>query len=444
MTEPSSKRAPDWPSVDAPRAMLEVHPRRTELYEELHSRPSPLVETPCAISHIAVQTSEEERAAENGHLAELCSRFSAPRPAEGASCFYQTFGSFELRWERHTEFSTYTFIRKVDGDPMQQPNALAQIPRDWLTKTPGRVTVALHLAFTRAAGELEAGDLERYFEGQSLRGGLVRQGTASLYGSFRLHSDGFGRALLQAPSLTPLQAGRLVQRVLEVETYRVMALLALPVAREMTPEVRSMERELARINQELTHAEQEADQHGLLDELSRLAARVERHRSDTTYRFAATNAYYELVQERLRELAEDKIPGLQPVHVFIERRLAPGIRTCNAVRDRLEGLSRRISQTSDLLRARVELSIQGQNRQLLSSMNQRSEVQLRLQQAVEGLSVVAITYYLMGLLGYVYEGLAWAGLPFGKKLVFAVAVPLVMLVVWRVIHGVKSRVQRGS
>jgi uncharacterized membrane-anchored protein len=230
--------------------------------------------------------------------------------------------------------------------------------------------------------------------------------------------------------------------VLEVETYRLMALLALPVAWEITPEVRAMEHELARINQELTRAEGEADQHGLLDELSNLAARVERHRSDTTYRFAATNAYYDLVRERLRELTEEKIPGLQPVHVFIERRLAPGIRTCNAVRDRLEGLSHRISQASELLRTRVEVAIQGQNRELLTSMNRRSEVQLRLQQAVEGLSVVAITYYLMGLLGYVYEGLAWTGLPLNKKIGFAIAVPVVMLVVWRVIHGVKRRVQR--
>jgi uncharacterized membrane-anchored protein len=174
-----------------------------------------------------------------------------------------------------------------------------------------------------------------------------------------------------------------------------------------------------------------------------LAARVERHRSDTTYRFAATNAYYDLVEERLRELGEEKIAGLQSVRVFIERRLAPGIRTCNAVRDRLEGLSGRISQTSELLRARVELSIQGQNRELLTSMNRRSEVQLRLQQAVEGLSVVAMTYYLMGLLGYLYEGLAWTGIPLDKKIGFAIAVPVVMLAVWKVIHGVRRRIEQA-
>jgi uncharacterized membrane-anchored protein len=422
--------------------VLNVHPSRAELYEELHNRPSPLVETPCTISHIAVQIGPEERPAEYAHLAELCARFGASRPAEGASCLYQTLGDFELRWERHTEFSTYTFVRKVDGDPLRQPSALTHIPREWLATMPGRATTALHLAFRRAEGTPDSAELDRYFEKQSLRGGVVRQGTAYLYSSFRLHSDGFGRIVLQAADLTPVQAGRLVQRVLEVETYRLMALLALPVAWEITPEVRAMERELARINQELTRAQGEADQHGLLDELSNLAARVERHRSDTTYRFAATNAYYDLVRERLRELTEEKIPGLQPIHVFIERRLAPGIRTCNAVRDRLEGLSHRISQASELLRTRVEVAIQDQNRELLTSMNRRSEVQLRLQQAVEGLSVVAITYYLMGLLGYVYEGLAWTGLPLNKKIGFAIAVPVVMLVVWRVIHGVKRRVHR--
>jgi uncharacterized membrane-anchored protein len=427
------------PTVTGP---IEVHPWRAELYEELHSRPSPLVETPCTISHIAVQIGAEQRAAEHAHLAALCARFTAEPPPGGAACFYQTFDNFELRWERHTEFSTYTFIHSVPGDPLRRPHALTHIPDNWLAEMPGRATTALHLAFSGADGTLDPGDLDRYFEKQPLRGGVVRQGTAYLYSSFRLHSDGFGRLVLQARDLTPLQAGRLVQRVLEVETYRLMALLALPLARRITPEVRAMEGQLARINQELAHPDEDSDQRALLDELSSLAARVERHRSDTTYRFAATNAYYKLVNERIQELGEEKLPGLQPVKLFIERRLAPGIRTCNAIRDRLDGLSSRIAHASDLLRTRVELAILGQNRELLASMNRRSEIQLRLQQAVEGISVVAITYYLMGLLGYIYEGAASAGLDLNKKIGFAVAVPIIMLVVWRVIHGVKRRVQR--
>lgn len=420
---------------------LEVHPLRKTLYEELHSRPPPLVQTPCTISHVAMKMREAERHDEHTHLVRLCERVGAVPPSSAASCYYQTLGDFELRWERHTEFSTYTFIRKTRGDPLGEPSALSHIPDDWLETLPGRATTALHLVFRRAEGPPEEAALERYFEGQPLRGSLVRQRTAYLYSSFRLHSDGFARIVLQGLDLTPLQAGRLVQRVLEIETYRVMALLALPVAREVTPEVGAMELELARINEALTSADEQIDQHGLLDELSNLAARVERLRSDTTYRFAATNAYFDLVRERNRELTEEKIPGLQLIHVFIKRRLAPGIRTCNAVRDRLDGLSRRIGQTSSLLRARVELSIQEQNSELLASMNRRSEIQLRLQQAVEGFSVVAITYYLMGLLSYVWEGLLWAGWPWGKKLTFAIAVPLLMLIAWRIIHGVKRRVQ---
>ena len=126
--------------------LLNVHPSRAELYEELHSRPSPLVETPCAITHIAVQIGQEERAAEHGHLSALCARFGAEPPPEDASCLYQTFNDFELRWERHTEFSTYTFIRRVLGDPLRQPGALTHIPSDWLAEMPGRATTALHLA----------------------------------------------------------------------------------------------------------------------------------------------------------------------------------------------------------------------------------------------------------------------------------------------------------
>jgi len=103
---------------------LNVHPSRAELHEELHSRPSPLVETPCTISHIAVQIGAEERAAERAYLGELCTRFDVNPPPDGASCLYQTFGGFELRWERHTEFSTYTFIHRVLGDPLRQAGAL--------------------------------------------------------------------------------------------------------------------------------------------------------------------------------------------------------------------------------------------------------------------------------------------------------------------------------
>ncbi|MGB5809122.1 MAG: DUF3422 family protein, partial [Polyangiales bacterium] len=221
----------------SPRLAMEEHPLREALYEELHSRPSPLVRIPCAVSHVAVQMNDEERSQELVHLGELCAQKGVDPPADDASCLYQTFGDFELRWERHTEFSTYTFIQQTDASPMSEPTALDNVPPDWLCRMPGRATAAVHVAFEAGEGSPDPSELERYFEGQPLRGSVVRRGTAYLYSSFRLHSDGFARVVLRAQHLTPLQAGRLLQRVLEIETYRVMALLALPIARQITPEV---------------------------------------------------------------------------------------------------------------------------------------------------------------------------------------------------------------
>ncbi len=420
------------------------HPSRAELYEELHSRPPPVVETPCVITHLAIQIREGERETEHAHLVRLCERFDCDGPHATASCFYPSLGEFELRWERHTEFSTYTFIREVDEASVWNARAVGVALADWMEAIPGRTIVALHLAFSEGSTPPDRSTLDRYFEGQPVFGGGVRQGTGSLYSTFRLADDGFGRVAVHGQGLTAPQAGRLVQRVLEIETYRLMALLALPIARQITPSLTEMEQTLAQLNQRLTHAVDETGQQRLLEELSTLAAGVERLRSDTNYRFAATNAYYGLVNERLAELHGTKIPGLQAVHVFMQRRLAPGIRTCNAVRDRLEGLSRRISQASNLLRTRVELSIQSQNRELLSSMNRRGEIQLRLQQAVEGLSVVALTYYVISLLSYLYDGLHFLPLPKDKKLVLAMAIPIVALVVWRGIHGVSRSIHGPS
>ena len=109
--------------------------------------------------------------------------------------------------------------------------------------------------------------------------------------------------------------------------------------------------------------------------------------------------------------------------------------------DRLEDLSRRINQASDLLRTAVELSIQDQNRELLTAMNRRGEIQLRLQQAVEGLSVVAVTYYVIGLLGYILEGLPLEGLGIDKKSALAIAIPIVLVLAWLLIHGVSRRIR---
>lgn len=431
----------DAPQVASSTIMLEVHPRRAELYEELHNRPSPLVESPCCVSHIAVLVSEEQRQLEYHHLVDLCQRFSIAPPAPDASCFYQNFGGFELRWESHSEFSTYTFIR-TDMDPEVfdskpfEDSGLNYTPRDWLHKLPGQSVVAIHLAMTIGEKPIPKLLLNKAFEGMRASGSFVAGGRAEVYTAFRIHSDGFSRVLVRNHELNSYQAGRLLQRVLEIETYRMMSLLALPTARRLSSQVRQMEEQLACLNQRIAAANDDNDDNAMLGELSTLAARNEQYRSDTNYRFGATIAYYDLVNVRLRQLQENQIPGMQTWQEFVARRLGPGIKTCEAVKGRMESLSLRIAQTSSLLRTRVELSIHSQNQDLLASMNRRSGIQLRLQQTVEGLSVAGIAYYLMGLLEYIYEAMIARGVHLDKVTALGVTVPVVMAITWWAMHSV--------
>jgi uncharacterized membrane-anchored protein len=420
----------DTPQVSATAVTLTVDGRRAELYEELHNRPSPLVDTPCVVSHMAIRLSEQERLLEHAHLEALCHRFSINPPAADSSCYYQNFGGFELRWEKHLEFSTYTFIAPQPAPGLFNDSALRFIPRDWLTAMPGQLIVAVHLAVIKDDQPVGEDALAEAFEGMRLSGSVVAKGKAEIQTSFRIHSDGFSRFVIRDRALNAYQAGRLIQRVLEIETYRLMALLGLPIARELAPKVTEMEETLARINQRIATQGDFSDDQEMLESLTKVAAQVEKYRSDTNYRFGATNAYFDLVSSRLQQLREEQVAGRQTLQEFLDRRLGPGISTCNAIRQRMEDLSRRVAQTSSLLRTRVELNIATQNQRLLESLDHRSGLQLRLQQAVEGFSVAAITYYLVGLLSYVYSALIEQGVKLDKTLTVGISVPIVLVMVW--------------
>ncbi|GAA6133702.1 DUF3422 domain-containing protein [Oceaniserpentilla sp. 4NH20-0058] len=427
---------------DGQNLSLPIYAHRNSLYEELHTRPSPKIETPCYVTHLAMIRGEGDVQEEYNLVVALCQRFSVNPPAPEASCFYQSFGGFEFRWECHTEFSTYTFIRAIDSQK-EDEFGLAFIPKDWINQLPGEIVVALNI---RAQNdEMDESQQSHFFEGQRPVGSHVANGKAKALTTFRLHSDGFGRCLINNKGLNDYQAGRLIQRILELETYRLMALMGLPVARDLGSEVSEMERSLAQLNQEIAEIKSEESERALLKRISLIAAKVEQFRSDTNYRFSATNAYHALVGKRMEQVYEQRISGIQTMREFLERRLTPGIRTCNSVRDRLEDLSRRIHRTTSLLRTRVEVSIESQNQRLLVSMDRRSSLQLRLQQTVEGLSVVAISYYLLSLLGYGFEGMARWGLPLDAKVASGIAMPIVLGGVYlSVRHHIKAIARKSK
>lgn len=408
---------------------LSFHPARLSLFNELHARPFPVL--PSSVQLIQLLLLPQSIEAERAHLTALCQRHALLAPGNEASCYYQDFGGFELRWERHTEFSTYTLICPGNIEQPFAHNPLSLLPPDWLAALPGQVLSSTQLNVLPAPEqEVQPDDLRSAFEGQRLISTWLGEGHARLWTAYRIHSDGSGRLLLHNHSLNPCQTGRLVRSLLELEAYRMMLLLTLPLAKDSAPKVRAMDQQLTQAIHQINDSSQLHSERELLNQLSGLAASVEQLIADLDYRFSAARAYYELIGARLDELREQECEGLQGLRDFLERRLTPAWRTCEAAERGLADLGRRIERASQLLRTRIDLAIETQNQQLLQAMNRRGHAQLRLQQTVEGLSVAAISYYLVGLCKYLAESAHSAGLISKPALWIGLAVPLCFTGVW--------------
>jgi len=417
------------------------HELRAELYEEVHARPPESLVPPVRASQVALlHPLGMDRAAPWEALRQLCERYGVTLPPATASHFSADFGAFRLKWERHTEFTRWMAIVQGAGDDPFADPAIAALPPDWLARLPGELLVATHVALLPAPdGEPDATAIaERLFGGGQLIGAPLLGGRGFAFTDFRTHADGFGRFVAYDHGTTSWQAGRIVQRLLEIDTYRIMALLALPVARALVPALTESERELAEITASLIGSRDE-DEPGLLERLTTMAAETESREAQHRYRFGASAAYYDLVQQRIVDLREGRIEGLPTFSEFTERRLAPAMNTCRAVARRQEQLAARIARATQLLSTRVDLTRQQQNQALLASMDRRARLQLRLQQTVEGLSVAAITYYVVGLIAYAVRGLGALGLGVSYEVLVAASTPLVALAVFLGMRQVRRR-----
>jgi uncharacterized membrane-anchored protein len=407
------------------------HALRDALTNEVHARPPERLRAPQAVTLLAMLSGEMADEAERTHLARLCERSGIAPPPASATHYAGDFGTFRLKWERHTEFSSWIVFRATSPAGAAAERAIHAVPEDWLAGLPGERLVGVHLTLlppeTVPAGRDRLADA---FGSDDYVGSRVAGGAAHAWTDFRIHGDGFSRMIVCDHGLSARQAGRLVQRLFEIETYRMMALLALPLARGVLPRLGAIEGELLTLTQRMADVSDSQDEQAQLHEITRLAAMTEQIAAETNYRFAAGRAYAELVERRIDDLREERIEGFQTLGEFMARRLTPAMRTCEAVSRRQEALSQRISRASNLLRTRVDLALESQNRDLLSSMNRRAQMQLRLQETVEGLSVVAISYYLLGLFSYAAKALYDLGLPFDPDLMVGGAIPIVAALVW--------------
>ncbi len=417
------------------------HPARIELNDELHARPPEALIPPCSISYLALCVGDAEKGHAWAHLFELAQRFNVTPPAEGANHFSAAFGPFRLKWERHSEYVRYKFI--VEGSFTFSEPATGKVPKDWLKGLPGQTLVARNVLFT--SGESAAPDFEKiseqYFAGNTFAGAMVAGGNARAYTDFRVHPDGFGRLLVENLSLTPRQAGRTIQRMVEIDTYRMLALLALPLARELAPFLAECERELVEITSSMVNIGV-AGEPALLERLMKLEAAIESQDSKSHFRFSAAAAYYELVRRRIAELREQRIEGVPLFEEFMERRLAPAMNTCIATAATLKGLSSRVAGVTQLLSTKVNIGVEKQNQGVLASMNRRAELQLRLQQTVEGLSVAAITYYIAGLVGYASKAVKAEGVHLEPDLVIGASIPVIAAFVAYGLHRFRASVSK--
>jgi uncharacterized membrane-anchored protein len=428
-------------------ARLPDHPLRAALAGEVHARPYEVLEPPVRASHLAVMAAGPPGAG-RAALDDLCDRFGVAPPAAGAIHFAQSFGAFRLRWERHTEFCSWTFYRfdAWEDRGAFAATALDLVPADWLAAMPGAVLVAIH-AVVRP-GDAPP-DVVGLFGDHLVVGSRVGAGAGAAWCDFRIRPDGFERLVINAGGLTRGQIGRTLQRLLELETYRTLALLAFPVAREMAPDLARRETLVSEITTAMAANGRagrpaEADDRALLHRLIDVAAEVEGDLATHGYRFGAARAYTTLVWRAIEELREERIPGSQTYHEFMDRRFGPAMRTVEAMAERAEALGRRIARAAALLRTRVDITLEENNRDLLASMNRRADMQLRLQETVEGLSVVAISYYLWSLVAYLLKGAKAAGLPVSPEIASLVAIPVVLALVWTGVKRLKKAVGKGD
>jgi uncharacterized membrane-anchored protein len=411
----------------------EDHPQRRALNDEVHARPPDNLEAPVRLSYL-VLVGSGNKSDDLAMLSKLIEGTGAPKPAVDANHYTADLGSHRIKWERHTEFCRYTFYAQgVEKKPFSEP-AISLVPQGWLRDLKGQTIAAVHANVVKGTKTLDpVKTSETYFAGNPIIGSMISGNTGRAYTDFRIHADGFGRLLLCDHHMTPRQAGRLVQRLFEIDTYRMMALLALPVARQLTPILGHAEKELLEIMSAMQSAG-DTEEPLLLDRLTKLEASVARQHTDNQYRFTAANAYYDLVQQRIEELREQRIEGFQTFREFNDRRFLPAIATCRAVSARQSALSERIAHATVLLSTRVSVSREKQNQAILQSMDRRANLQLRLQQTVEGLSVAAITYYIVGLVYAAAKGFLPHDAGFTPEFVAAVAIPLALLAVWFGLH----------
>ena len=397
------------------------HPDRARVLAELHARPFTPIATPHRVLHFAFQVSAEDAERDVSRIEFLTDGGTKPG-GWLADKRHLSLNCGQLRWERHGEFISYTLHTPVDAAPVW-PSHL--VP-------PGLLLVAVDLRLV-AAAEIPSAMVEA----------SILNGKALVSSDFSPNVDDFVEITVVNISMSEDVAGATVQRVLEIETYRCLALLGLPVAERAAKVMAEIENELPKLMEKMDAASSLESNRELLERLTSMTLELERSSASTHFRFGATCAYAELVRLRLDALAERSEHGSPGLGSFFSRRFDPAIRACATASHREANLARKLTRAAQLLRTRVEIALQSQNRDLLETMGNRVQLQLRLQQTVEGLSVAAIAYYVVSLFHLLVSGVKSSNRAVDPELLTALAVIPIVCVVALAVRRIRRRHQDG-
>ena len=421
---------------------LDDHPLRRQLANELHARPFPTAAAPGGAAYLALRPAREadrDRDAERAHLVALLDLFGAPHPRPGATHWYGPLGRDWLKWESHTEVVTFTALGSGEPGRPFDPATFGAFPAEWLATAPGaRLTSALFRIESAAGDDGIGAQADGWFVPESLAVSRMLDDEVVAAAHFRNDPAGHKRfALMVRPGVSERRVGRVVQRLCEVETYKAAAMLGFGLARDLGPGMAAIEGRLAALIAGMAGAGRaEESLHALLDASAEIEAIIAR----SSYRLSATVAYEAIVNGRVAALREERFEGRQTLAEFMARRFDPAMRTAASAGARLGAMAARAVRAGDLLRTRVDVERSAESRALLASMDRRADLALRLQHTVEGLSVVAISYYAVGLSLYLLGPLAHE---VGKAWLGALVTPVVVVAVWLGLRRVRRRLEAG-
>ncbi|MVO15821.1 DUF3422 family protein [Parasedimentitalea huanghaiensis] len=421
---------------------IQDHPLRYQLANELHARPFPNMSSPSTVVYLAfkqpVEAVHRDRAKDVEHLIDLLDRHGAAHPKPGATHHSAQIGRHTLKWEQHTEFVGYMVYSSGVSARAFDPVDFEVFPTEWLEQAPGqRVTSLIVRVEPRPAAQSLSTALQDWFVPESLAVSSVLDDGTVVAGDFRIDPAGHMRFALFANKDTDTsRIGRVVQRLCEIETYRAMSMLGFSRARGLSPSIGGLDTHLSEMMVEMTTGQESADQ--TLAQLLTISAELESMGAQAAFRFAATGAYEALVNQRISMLREERFEGYQTFADFMLRRYEPAMRTVKSTEARLGTLADRARRAGELFRTRVDVERSAQNQALLESMDRRADQALRLQTTVEGLSVVAISYYGVSLVSYAAYPIA-SMLDLTKGNLTAIITLPVVALVWLAVRRIRKK-----